>query len=194
MKGFLDTTKGTLYIFPQEAGAIPYVDPEVTKIAVQPDEVIAFKEANELYANMIYPYNYWTMTVKAKVWAGHEDDDIEVPVTNYPEPTEEVEVQYTQWDGGLEGYTRFLDESFSGTPWYEDNTGLATYLSKMTIDVDSTTYQPSSSNIEDDMYWDDLTNKNVGVVYNPDTTWPDIYVKTSLSPQTVSLTYTPSQL
>ena len=84
MKGYV--TNGILYVFPQDAGEIPYVDPEVVQIAVSPDELDAFKAVNESYANMMVPYNYNTITANKKVWADHLDDDIvnpEPPVETY---------------------------------------------------------------------------------------------------------------
>lgn len=86
MKGYI--YQKTLFVFPQTADEIPYVDPEVTKIAIQPEQLEAFKEANTSYADLMVAYNYNVMTVNEKVWAGHTDDDIFVPVPPTPEPVD----------------------------------------------------------------------------------------------------------
>ena len=74
MKGYQINNK--LYVFPQEAGELPTIDSEVAVIYVQHEDLAAFKTANEAYADKMVGYNYNTMTVKAKEWAGHTDDDI----------------------------------------------------------------------------------------------------------------------
>lgn len=76
MKGYVTGNK--LYIF-DEAGQIPYVDAAVEIIYVQQEYLEAFKEANSDYAAIMQPYNFQMLTVKAKEWSGHTDDDIEVP-------------------------------------------------------------------------------------------------------------------
>lgn len=80
MKGY--QIENVLYIFPQDAAQIPSVAETVEAIAIQPEMLEAFKALNEDYADIMVPYNYNTMTVNAKPWAGHTDDDIEVE----PEP------------------------------------------------------------------------------------------------------------
>ena len=75
MKGYLDNTTKTLYIFPQTAAAIPSVA-GATSIAIQQEDLAAWKEENEAYANMMFAYNYLLLTVKPKVWSGHENDNI----------------------------------------------------------------------------------------------------------------------
>lgn len=77
MKGY--QIENVLYIFPQDAAQIPSVAETVEAIAIQPELLEAFKALNEDYADIMVPYNYNTMTVNAKPWAGHTDDDIEVP-------------------------------------------------------------------------------------------------------------------
>ena len=77
MKGY--QIENVLYIFSQEAAQIPSVAETVEAIAIQPEMLEAFKALNEDYADIMVPYNYNTMTVNAKPWAGHADDDIEVP-------------------------------------------------------------------------------------------------------------------
>lgn len=76
MKGYQKGSK--LYIFPQEVAEIPTVE-GVDTIYVQLESLNEWKQANESLADSIKGYNYNTMTVKAKPWAGHTDDDIEVP-------------------------------------------------------------------------------------------------------------------
>ena len=77
MKGYV--ANKILYIFPQTPAEIPYVDPSVEAIAVQEENINAWKEENTSYADIIVKYNYNIMTVKTKVWTGHTDDDIEPP-------------------------------------------------------------------------------------------------------------------
>lgn len=75
MKGYLDNTTKTLYIFPQTAAAIPSIG-NATSIAIQQEDLAAWKEENEAYANMMFAYNYLLLTVNPKVWSGHENDNI----------------------------------------------------------------------------------------------------------------------
>lgn len=77
MKGYV--ANKILYIFPQTPAEIPYVDPSVEAIAVQEENINAWKEENTSYADIIVKYNYNIMTVKPKVWACHTDDDITAP-------------------------------------------------------------------------------------------------------------------
>lgn len=77
MKGY--TLNTTMYVFPQTAAEIPYVDETVTAIMVQQEDLAAWKTANSDYAAIMQPYNYNTMTVQKKVWADHLNDDIVVP-------------------------------------------------------------------------------------------------------------------
>lgn len=76
MKGYVTGNK--LYIF-DTAAEIPYVDAAVEIIYVQQEYLAAFKAANSDYAAMMQPYNFQMLTVKAKEWSGHTNDDIEVP-------------------------------------------------------------------------------------------------------------------
>lgn len=76
MKGYIINNK--CYIFPQEAGQIPEVEASV--FYVQQEDYVAWIEANESLADKISPYNYNIMTVQSKVWANHENDDLEPPV------------------------------------------------------------------------------------------------------------------
>ena len=76
MKGYVTGNK--LYIF-DEAGQIPYVDAAVEIIYVQQEYLEAFKEANSDYASLMKPYNFQMLTVKAKEWSGHTNDDITSP-------------------------------------------------------------------------------------------------------------------
>ena len=80
MKGYI-TTSGECYIFPQTGAQIPEVEADV--FYVQPEEYAVWVEENESIASKIEKYNYNTMTVNAKVWSGHENDDL-VPT---PAPT-----------------------------------------------------------------------------------------------------------
>lgn len=80
MKGYKIGTD--LYIFPQEAGEIPYVAEDVTKIYIQYEQLEAFKEDNADYADIMVGYNYYTMSVNKKDWACHADDDIVVSKTD----------------------------------------------------------------------------------------------------------------
>lgn len=75
MKGYI--TNGKCYIFPQEAAEIPAVEADV--FYVQQEDFAAWVEENESIADKLVKYNYNVMTVNAKVWAGHTDDDLEVP-------------------------------------------------------------------------------------------------------------------
>ena len=79
MKGYLKDN--VLFVFPQTADTIPFVDSDVTVINVQQEDILDWKEENESHADIIFPYNYNVMTVQPKVWSGHENDDIYVPVT-----------------------------------------------------------------------------------------------------------------
>ena len=79
MKGYI--TNKQCYIFPQTGAQIPEVEADV--FYVQPEEYAVWVEENESIASKIEKYNYNTMTVKAKVWSGHENDDL-VPT---PAPT-----------------------------------------------------------------------------------------------------------
>lgn len=80
MKGYLDTNTHTLYVFPQTADEIPYVDPSATSIAVQQEDIEAWKTENESVADLMVTYNYNVITMQKKVWSDHIDDDIEAPV------------------------------------------------------------------------------------------------------------------
>ena len=81
MKGYLKDN--VLFVFPQTADTIPFVDSDVTVINVQQEDILDWKEENESHADIIFPYNYNVMTVQKKVWSDHLDDDIVVPVTLY---------------------------------------------------------------------------------------------------------------
>ena len=70
-----------IYIFEDEAKPIP-----AQQIGVLPDVIYVerklvdgFKEveANADIADLIKGYNFQTMTINAKEWAGHEDDELE---------------------------------------------------------------------------------------------------------------------
>ncbi len=78
MKGYI--TNHILYIFEDKAAEIPYVDESVEAIAIQPELLDAFKEANPTYADIMLAYNYQIISVNPKPFAGHTNDDIEVPV------------------------------------------------------------------------------------------------------------------
>ena len=65
----------TLYIFPQEAAVI-YNDEGADKIAVQPEDLAAWKELNSDVADKLFGYNYNTMTINKKAWADYTDEDI----------------------------------------------------------------------------------------------------------------------
>ena len=73
MKGYITNNK--CYIFPQEAAQIPEVEASV--FYVQQEDYAAWIEENESLADKISPYNYNVMTVNPKVWANHENDDLE---------------------------------------------------------------------------------------------------------------------
>ena len=77
MKGYI--TNGKCYIFPQEAAEIPAV--EATVFYVQEENFAEWVEENP-DLNLV-KYNYNTMTVNPKEWAGHTDDDLEQPVVQY---------------------------------------------------------------------------------------------------------------
>lgn len=103
MKGYQINNK--LYVFPQEAGELPTIDSEVAVIYVQHEDLAAFKTANEAYADKMVGYNYNTMTVKAKEWAGHTDDDItpaEPEVQTYSITlSQDGEYCHGNWDGNV---------------------------------------------------------------------------------------------
>lgn len=73
MKGYIINNK--CYIFPQEAAQIPEVEASV--FYVQEENYAAWLKENESLADKLVKYNYNTMTVNPKVWAGHENDDLE---------------------------------------------------------------------------------------------------------------------
>lgn len=79
MKGY--QIDNVLYVFPQTADTIPFVDSDVTIIYVQQEDLAAWKTKNSDNADMIFPYNYNVMTVQPKAWSGHTDDNIYVPVS-----------------------------------------------------------------------------------------------------------------
>lgn len=81
MKGYITNNK--CYIFPQEAGQIPEVEASV--FYVQQEDYVAWIEENESLADKISPYNYNVMTVQPKVWANHENDDLEPAQKEDPE-------------------------------------------------------------------------------------------------------------
>ena len=84
MKGYI--TNNIEYIFEVEAAEIPYVGDGVTGIAIQPECLDAFKEANPSYADLMFGYNFQTITAQPKPFAGHTDDDLtppEPPVETY---------------------------------------------------------------------------------------------------------------
>lgn len=74
----------TLYIFPQEAAVI-YNDEGADKIAVQPEDLAAWKEINSEVADKLFGYNYNTMTINKKAWADYINEDIpsKAPATTY---------------------------------------------------------------------------------------------------------------
>ena len=93
-----------IYIFEDEAMAIPE-----SQIGVLPDVIYvernladAFKEveANADIADLIKGYNFQTMTVNAKEWAGHEDDELEPVEEPEPEPTPDPETYIVTYDAG----------------------------------------------------------------------------------------------
>ena len=77
MKGYI--TNNIEYIFEVEAAEIPYVGDGVTGIAIQPECLDAFKEANPSYADLMFGYNFQTITAQPKPFAGHTDDDLTPP-------------------------------------------------------------------------------------------------------------------
>ena len=87
MKGYI--TNHILYIFEDKAAEIPYVDESVEAIAIHPELLDAFKEANPTYADIMFSYNYQIIAANPKPFAGHTNDDIEVPAEPSAEPTAE---------------------------------------------------------------------------------------------------------
>lgn len=73
MKGYKINT--TLYVFPQTPDTIPN-DCGADKIAVQLEDLAAWKEENDDLADKIFGYNYNTMTINKKEWADYLDEDI----------------------------------------------------------------------------------------------------------------------
>lgn len=107
MKGYVTGNK--LYIFDTPA-EIPYVDAAVEIIYVQQEYLAAFKAANSDYAALMQPYNFQMLTVKAKEWSGHTNDDIVAPEP--PAPTtysitlsQEGEYCHGSWEGDVEAGT-----------------------------------------------------------------------------------------
>lgn len=82
MKGWYEENSKILYIFPQTVGEIPYVDPSAEAIAIQQENLDAWKTANSDYASMMVKYNYNMMTVQPKVWSEHTNDDLEAPLVS----------------------------------------------------------------------------------------------------------------
>lgn len=107
MKGY--KISNILYVFPQDAAEIPYVDPEVTVIYIQHEQVNAFKEYNQSVVDLIQGYNYNSMTINKKVWADHLDDDIVNPEPPTPVVTYSLTLEgdfyndcsYTYVDGWM---------------------------------------------------------------------------------------------
>lgn len=89
MKGY--KVEDRLYIFPQTVDVIPEVE-GADVIYVQHETVKAWKEANSDVADKIKGYNFLTMTVLPKEWAGHTDDDIEPA----PEPKTDPELAWSE--------------------------------------------------------------------------------------------------
>lgn len=79
MKGYFDSTKKILYVFPQTAAEIPYVDPTAEAIYVQQENYAEWATANSEYTSIMKKYNYNLITVNKLVWADHLDDDITAP-------------------------------------------------------------------------------------------------------------------
>lgn len=82
MKGWYEENSKILYIFPQTVGEIPYVDPSAEAIAIQQENLDAWKTTNSDYASMMVKYNYNMMTVQPKVWSEHTNDDLEAPLVS----------------------------------------------------------------------------------------------------------------
>lgn len=76
MKGYYDSSSKILYVFPQTAAEIPYVDPATTSIAVQQEDIADWVEENSSVADLMVTYNYNMMTVQKKVWSDHLNDDL----------------------------------------------------------------------------------------------------------------------
>ena len=77
MKGYV--YNNTCYIFPnQDAAAIPEQQ-GVTEYLIQYDELDAYKEINTTLADKLFGYNYNSMTVNAKPWKDHENDELHRP-------------------------------------------------------------------------------------------------------------------
>lgn len=85
MKGYIKGAK--CYIFPQTAAEIPEVEASV--FYVQEEDFTAWVDKNESIADKLVKYNYNTITVNAKEWAGHTNDDLT------PAPTQPTGVQPT---------------------------------------------------------------------------------------------------
>lgn len=75
MKGWLYESKNILYVFPQTPDVIPN-DMGADAIAVQEEDIKAWATVNPDLADVLVKYNYNVMTVKPKVWADHQNDDI----------------------------------------------------------------------------------------------------------------------
>jgi len=94
MKGYQINEK--LYIFPQQPAEIQGITEDITVIFVRSKDLEAWKTANTTYANLFKPYNYETITVLPKPWAGHSDDDF--PVQPGPGPEPPVEPDYAKFE------------------------------------------------------------------------------------------------
>ena len=75
MKGWFNENENILYVFPQTPNTIPN-DCGATKIAVQTEDFNAWVTANSELADLLFKYNYNTITVNKKSWADHTNDDI----------------------------------------------------------------------------------------------------------------------
>lgn len=81
MKGYI--SNGICYIFPQEVAQIPEVEADF--YYVQQEDYAAWVAANESIADKIVKYNFNILAAKAKVFAGHTDDDLEPAQKEDPE-------------------------------------------------------------------------------------------------------------
>lgn len=79
MKGYFDSIKKILYVFPQTAAEIPYVDSTAEVIYVQQENYAEWATANSEYTSIMKKYNYNLITVNKLVWVDHLDDDITAP-------------------------------------------------------------------------------------------------------------------
>lgn len=101
---------------------------------------------------------------------------------------------YSRWDGSeLQDYTRYLDvDGLDSAPRVSDD-NIADFINYLIASVNGTGYTFALANVDaDGYYWNDTTTKDVALKINTDCQFPDIYVPSSVSEPTVTITYDPT--